>query len=227
MNHHTKGWPKDPHASKSVKVKVIIILDKIVQLKTFWINPRCLAVLRLISNSKHLFLNSKLQALFSAMLLLFILLTTIPLVTIQSEAQSLLSRQEKLLDNIAFFFLDAIEYTFEIDGAQIFPNDTVKHSIVTEYNSSVYNISSLQYNMMEHTINASDVQIHVDPTRIDEANTRLDFQIYANNAEVTGPSLSKRYNNLEITSAYGIYNRVTDKITIHIPYSVALQHLVQ
>ncbi|HEX2471507.1 MAG TPA: hypothetical protein VHJ59_02025, partial [Nitrososphaera sp.] len=105
--------------------------------------------------------------------------------------------------------------------------DTVKHSIVTEYNSSVYNISSLQYNIMEHTINASDVQIHVDPTRIDEANTRLDFQIYANNAEVTGPSLSKSYNNLEITSAYGIYNRVTDKITIHIPYSVALQHLVQ
>jgi hypothetical protein len=169
-----------------------------------------------------------LQALLSAMVLLFISLTTIQLVTIQSEAQPLLSRQEKLLDNnIAFFFLDAFEYTFDIDGAQIFPNDTVKHSIVSEYNPSVYNIPTLQYKIMEHMINASDVQIHVDPTRIDEANTRLDFQIYANNAEVTGQLLSKSYNNLEITSAYGIYNQATDKMTVHIPYSVALRHLLQ
>jgi hypothetical protein len=169
-----------------------------------------------------------LQALFSAMLLLIISLTTIPLVTIQSEAQSSQSEQEKLLDNnIAFFFLDAFEYTFDIDGAQIFPNDTVKHSIVTEYKPSVYNIPSLQYKIMEHTINASDVEIHVDPTRIDDANTRLEFQIYANNAEVTGQLLSKSYNNLEIKSAYGIYNGLTDKMTIHIPYSAAMQHLLQ
>ena len=162
------------------------------------------------------------------MLLLIISLTTIPLVIIQSEAQPLLSRQEKLLDNnIAFFFLDAFEYTFDIDGAQIFPNDTIKHSIVSEYNRSVYNIPSLQYKIMEHMINASDVQIHIDPTRIDEANARLDFQIYANNAEVTGQLLSKSNNNLEITSAYGIYNQATDKMTIHIPYSVALRHLLQ
>jgi hypothetical protein len=161
------------------------------------------------------------------LLLLIISLTTIPLVTIQSEAQPLASQQEKPWDNIAFFFLDAFEYTFDIDGAQIFPNDTIKHSIVTEYNPSVYNIPSLQYKIMDHMINASDVRIHVDPTRIDEANTRLDFQIYANNAEVTGQSLNKNYNNLEIRSAYGIYNRVTDKMTIHIPYNVALQHLLQ
>ena len=169
---------------------------------------------------------------FSSTLLLSISLTvTIPLVTIQSEGQPLFGRQEKLVDNnnnnIASLFLDAFEYTFEINGTQIFPNDTVKNSIVTEYKPSVYNISSLQYNIMDHMINASDVQIHVVPTRIDEANTRLDFQIYANNAEVTGPSLNKSYNNLEITSAYGIYNRDTDKMTIHIPYSVALQQLVQ
>jgi hypothetical protein len=62
-------------------------------------------------------LNSKLQPLFSATMLLVISLTTIPLVTIQSEAQPLLSQQEGLLDNISFFFPDAFEYTLDIDGA--------------------------------------------------------------------------------------------------------------
>ena len=160
-------------------------------------------------------------------LLLIIALTTIPLVSTQSEAQPLAIQQEKPWDNIGFLFLDAFEYTFDIDGTQIFPNDTIKHSIVTEYNPSVYNIPSLQYKIMEHMINASDVEIHVNPTRIDDAITRLDFQIYANNAEVTGQSLNKSYNNLEIKSAYGIYDRVTDKMTIHIPYSAALQQLLQ
>ena len=168
------------------------------------------------------------QALFSSTLLLIISLTTLPFVIIQSEAQPLLSRQEKLLNNnITLSLLDAFEYTFDIAGAQIFPNDTIKHSIVTEYNPSVYNISSLQYNIMDHIINASDVQIHVNPTRIDEANTRLDFQIYANNAEVTGQWLSKTFNDFEIRSAYAIYNLVTDKMTIHVPYDVALRHLLQ
>jgi hypothetical protein len=56
-----------------------------------------------------------------------------------------------------------------------------------------------------------------DTNGIDEASTRLDFQIYANNAEVTGHWLSKSYSDLEIRSAYGIYDRVADKMTIHIP----------
>jgi hypothetical protein len=163
------------------------------------------------------------------MLLLFISLTTIPVVTIQSEAQSSsVSGEEMLLDNnLVSFFLDAFEYTFDINGAQIFPNDTIKHSVVTEYNASVYNIPSLQYKIMDHIINASDVQVYVNPTRIDEQNTRVDFQIYANNAEVVGQWLNKSYTNLEIKSAYGIYNLATDKMTIHIPYSVALQHLLK
>jgi hypothetical protein len=171
-----------------------------------------------------------LQPLFLAMFIVsaLLLLLGIGHVSIQAEGQqSSLSGQQKPPGIIAYSFLDAFEYTFDVDGGQIFPNDTVKHSIVTEYKPSVYNIPTLQYTMMEHTINASDVEIHVYPTRIDETNTRLDFQIYANDAEVTGPLLSKRYDDLEITSAYGIYDRITDKVTVHIPYGVALQYLVQ
>jgi hypothetical protein len=156
-------------------------------------------------------------------------LTVISLVTIQSEAQPVLGQQqEKLLDNnIAFSLLDSFEYTLEVSGTQIFPNDTVKNSVVNEYTPSVYNISSIQYEILGHTINASNVQIQVHPTRIDDVNTRVGFQIYADNAEVEGPSLNKSYNSLDIRSAYGIYNKATDKMTIHMPYSAALQHLLQ
>jgi hypothetical protein len=163
-----------------------------------------------------------------------LLTATIPsVVTIHSEAQPLLVRQEVLMNdnnnyngNAPLLIQNPFEYTFEVNGTQIFPNDTIKNRIVTEYQPSVYNISSLQYNILDHSINASNVQIHVVPTKIDEADTRLDFQIYANDAEVTGPSLNKNFNNLEITSAYGIYNRDTNKMTIHVPYSAALQILL-
>ncbi len=132
--------------------------------------------------------------------------------------------QEKLFDNISTFsLLGSPEYTFDINGVQIFPNDTIKHNIVNEYKPSVYNISKLEYEMMGHAINASNVQIHVNPTRIDDLTTRLDFQIYAADAVVKGDLLSKNYTNLEITSAYGIYNEITDKMTIHVPYTTALQ----
>jgi hypothetical protein len=171
--------------------------------------------------------NSNLQALFSNILLLFVLLITITLVMLPAEAEPSFNGEKKLSDHTVFFFLDEFEYTFEIDGAQIFPNDTVKHSIVTEYKKSVYNISRLQYKILEHTIYASDVQIHVDPTRIDDMKTRFDIEIYANNAEVTGQWLNKSYENLDLKSVYGIYDKVTDKMIIHVPYSIALWHLLQ
>ncbi|MDQ4101371.1 MAG: hypothetical protein M3115_04205 [Thermoproteota archaeon] len=165
----------------------------------------------------------------TAALLVIILLTKVPSVSIQGQSLEplLQSTQQELSDNVALFFLDAFEYTFDIKGNQIFPNDTIKNHIVAEYQPSVYNIPSLQYSIMEHTINASNIEIHVNPTKVDETSTRLDFQIYANNAEVTGQLLSKNYADLAITSAYGVYDRISDKMTIHIPYSVALQHLMQ
>jgi hypothetical protein len=64
-------------------------------------------------------------------------------------------------------------------------------------------------------INASDMELHVNPSRIDETTTRLDFQIYANNSEVTGQLLGESYDYLEITSAYGINYRIIDETTIH------------
>jgi hypothetical protein len=72
---------------------------------------------------------------------------------------------------------------------------------------------------MDHTINASDVQIHVQPAILDDTKTRLDIQIYAATADVTGQLMSKSYNKVDITSPYGVYDRATDKMIVHVPYN--------
>ena len=57
---------------------------------------------------------------------------------------------------------------------------------------------------MDHTINGSNVEIHVRPAILDDTRTRLDIQSYAAAADVTGQWMSKSYNNLEIRSIWNI-----------------------
>jgi hypothetical protein len=172
-------------------------------------------------------LNTIMQPTFSSMLALFVLLMTITLVKLPADAQAPFYQEKGYFDSTVFFLLDEFEYTFDIDGTQLIPNDTLKHTILTEYKHVVYNISRLQYKILDHTINASDVQIDVDPTRIDDMKTRFNIQIYADNAQVTGQWLTKTYYNLDLKSVYGIYDRATDNMVIHVPYSVALSLLLQ
>jgi hypothetical protein len=167
------------------------------------------------------------QAPFSRIPALFALLMTITLVMLPADAQPPFYEEKGYFVGTVFFFLDEFEYTFDIDGTQLIPNDTLKHTILTEYKHAIYNISRLQYKILDHTINASDVQIDVDPKRIDDMKTRFNIEIYAHNAEVTGPWLTRTYDNLDLKSVYGIYNAATDKMGIHVPYSVALSLLLQ
>jgi hypothetical protein len=167
------------------------------------------------------------QALFSGMPTLLALLMTITPVMLPAGAQRPFYEEKIYFDSCVFFFLNEFEYTFDIDGTQLIPNDTLKHIILTEYKHAVYNISRLQYKILDHTINASDVHIDVDPTRIDNIKTRFDIQIYANNAEVTGPWLTRTYDNLDLKSVYGIYDVATDKMVVHVPYGVAFSILLR
>jgi hypothetical protein len=119
------------------------------------------------------------------------------------------------------------EYTFDLDGKQIFPNDTIKQDIVAKYKSADYNISNLNYKLLGFNITASDIKIHVNPSRIDQITTRIDFPVMtANNVTVTNGSINSKYSKVNLGSIYGIYNKSTDKITMHIPTSVALQYLL-
>ena len=44
--------------------------------------------------------------------------------------------------------LKPFEYTVDLSGKQIFPNDTLKQDIVNNYKSSSYNLSSLRYKLL-------------------------------------------------------------------------------
>ena len=97
------------------------------------------------------------------------------------------------MDNTQYYFVlaDEFENTFDIYSAPIFPDDKLKNYILTEHNQAVYNISHLGFEIMDQTINASDVQIHLQPAILDDTSTRLDIQIYAAAADVTGQWMSK------------------------------------
>jgi hypothetical protein len=128
-----------------------------------------------------------------------------------------------ILGNLAKQF----EYTLDLDAKQIFPNDTIKQDIVAKYRPADYNISNLNYKLLGFDISASNIKIHVKPSRIDQMKTRIDFPIMnANNVAVSNGSVNSKYSKVNLGSIYGIYDKSTDKITMHIPTSVALQYLL-
>jgi hypothetical protein len=167
------------------------------------------------------------HAPFSRTMLLLVLLLTNTLVILPANAQPPLYEKEGYFDSTVSFLLEEFEYIFEIDAAQLIPNDTLKNRILTEHRPTNYSISHLQYKIFEHTINASNVQIEVDPMEIDHNKTRFNIEIYSSNAQVAGQWLSRTYENLDLKSVYGIYDKITDKMAIHIPYRVALSFLLQ
>jgi hypothetical protein len=123
-------------------------------------------------------------------------------------------------------FGKALEYTVVLDGNEIFPNDMIKQDIVTNYKSSDYNINSLKYNLLGFDISAVDIKIHVIPSKIDTARTKLDLPVvFARNVAVSNGFINLRYGEINLGSIYGIYDKTTDKMTMHIPINIALQYL--
>ncbi len=172
-------------------------------------------------------LSVMIEASFSRTILLLVLMITNTVVILPANAQPPFYEEKGYFDGTVLFLLDEFEYIFDIDAAQLILDATLKHTILTEYKAASYNISRLQYKILDHTINASDVQIDVDPIRIDDDKTRFNIQIYAENADVTGQWLNMTYHNLDLKSVYGVYDRITDKMAIHVPYSAALSLLLR
>src|SRR6476620_5416060 len=155
-----------------------------------------------------------------------------PLVVAYTETQYMdksIVNHENILpiadNNIFGNIAKQFEYTVDLDGKQIFPNDTIKQDIVSKYKSADYNIGNLNYKLLGFNITASNIKIHVNPSKIDQTRTRVDFPVMTARSVTTG-SINSKYAEVNLGSIYGIYNKSTDKMTMHIPSSVALQYLL-
>jgi hypothetical protein len=119
------------------------------------------------------------------------------------------------------------EYTFDLEGSQIFPNNYIKQDIVSEYRSSDYNIDDLNYELLGFKITASHIKIQVDPKKIDDVKTRIDIPLLlAKDIKVSnGGLINLSYKEVDLRSVYGVYDKVTNKMTVHVPVSVAAKYI--
>ena len=179
-------------------------------------------------------------AMLISFLLLLLLYSTIFHLDISNSLSSSLAYTEDAsesldtVDNIYANFITEqlenftkhFEYKFDLDGKQIFPNDTIKQDIVTKYKSSEYNIASLKYELLGFKITASDIKINVNPTKIDKTKTRIDIPLMlAKNVKVSNGLINLAYNEIDLGSIYGIYDITTDKMTVHVPIGIASNYL--
>jgi hypothetical protein len=121
------------------------------------------------------------------------------------------------------------EYTFDLEGNQIFPTNNIKQDIISEYKSSEYNIDNLDYELLGFRIRASDIKIHVDPKKIDDTETRVDIPLLlAKDIKVSnGGLINLSYDAVDLGSVYGIYNKATERMTVHVPLGIAAKYVKQ
>ena len=124
--------------------------------------------------------------------------------------------------------LGNFEFTVDLDANQIFPNEKIKQDTVSKYKSAEYNIANLTYELIGFKIIASDIKIHVNPTKIHQTQTRIDIPLMiAKNVKVSNGIISLDFNEIDLGSIYAIYDRNIDKITVHVPMNVAYRYLQQ
>ena len=119
------------------------------------------------------------------------------------------------------------EYTFEIEGKYIFPNNTVKQDIVSEYKPAGYDIDNLNYELLGFNITASDIEMHINPIKIDDIKTRVNIPLLlAKNVNVSnGGLINLSYKEVDLGSVYGIYDKTLDRMRVHVPVIVAAKYI--
>jgi hypothetical protein len=56
--------------------------------------------------------------------------------------------------------------------------------------------------------------------------TKVDLPlVLAGKVNVTNGSVNLKYNEVNLGSTYGIYDKTSDKMTVHIPINIALRYL--
>ena len=135
----------------------------------------------------------------------------------------------KNLKNKIIDLTKGVEYTIDIKANQIFPNDTIKNSILNKNQPMEYLIPILEYKLLGFDIFATDIKVRAESKKIYEDNKnklRIEFPIMqAKNVNVNNKIFDLNYDNIDLSSTYTIYDSELDKFTIHIPVYVAIRYL--
>ena len=135
----------------------------------------------------------------------------------------------KNLKNKIIDLTKSVEYTIDINADQIFPNDTIKNSVLNKNEPMEYLIPVLEYNLLGFDIFATDIKVRTESSMIDEESKdklRIEFPIMqAKNVNVNNEIFDLNYENIDLSSTYTIYDLELDKFTIHIPIYVAARYL--
>jgi hypothetical protein len=137
-------------------------------------------------------------------------------------------------DSIFDIFTKPFEHKVEIDANQIFQNETLKREIINKSGSFEFTIPSLNYSLLGFNISASDVKVNANAKQITDDGsgtqsniTRIDFPVMlASNVNVTNGMTNQKYDNVDLSSIYAIYDPQTDKFTFHVPYEIAARFLL-
>jgi hypothetical protein len=139
---------------------------------------------------------------------------------------------ENIFKNVKNKIIDitkSVEYTIDINADQIFPNDTIKNSVLNKNEPMEYLIPILEYNLLGFDIFATDIKVRTESSMIDEESKdklRIEFPIMqAKNVNVNNEIFDLNYENIDLSSTYTIYDLELDKFTIHIPVYVAARFL--
>lgn len=138
-----------------------------------------------------------------------------------------------IFDNVLDIFGGRpFEHSVEIDAKEIFPNETLKDEIVSKSGSFEFTIPILNYDLLGFNISASDIKVNTNAKQIiydgDQSNkTRIDFPVMlARNVNVSNEIVGQKYENVDLSSIYALYDPETDKFTFHVPFEIAARYII-
>jgi hypothetical protein len=125
------------------------------------------------------------------------------------------------------------EHSVEIDADQIFPNDTLKHEIISKPGSSEFEMPTLEYNLLGFNISATDIEVVASAKKLTDdidqrQKIRIDFPVmFARNVNVTNEITKQSFKDVDLSSIYAIYDPTTDKFKFQIPFDIAARYLLK
>ncbi len=122
-------------------------------------------------------------------------------------------------------FLSFFEYKMDVPAGELFPSEQARDDLISAGERVQLEIEEIEREVAGFRVSAQDVTMQLSPSRLDSENTWIDVEIRGKSVEIDGSVLSKKYSNLDVGGIYGIYNASADKVTVHVPYSVALSLL--